>query len=121
MKKFITFTEPVKAIINDTNVTKVVLTKVPVKPFDLECVTQIFALDNPDVYARHDYNYKEQTGIISLLNPPPVELEGLVRGETLQAKSDEIIIRAESETTIYYCVTTEYQVFHALEDFKKSL
>ena len=60
-------------------------------------------------------------GIISLLNPPPVELEGLVRGETLQAKSDEIIVRAESETTIYYSITTEYQVFHALEDFKKSI
>jgi len=121
MKKFITFNEPIKNIVRDVNVTTVVVTKVPIKPFDLECVTQIFALDNPDIYARFDFNYKEQSGIISLLNPPPVELQGLVHGETLQANSNELIVRAESDTTIYYCVSTEYQIFHALEDYKKEV
>lgn len=121
MKKYITFNESIKTIISDVEVENATLTKIPASAFDLECVCQIFSLDNPDIFARWDYNYKTQDGIISLLNPPPIELEGLVKGETLQAKSGELIVRAESKTTIYYTISTEIAIYNAVEDLKKKL
>jgi len=121
MKKFITFTESIKKIVSDVNVHNATITKVPVSSFDLECVCQIFALDNPDIFARWDYNYKLEEGLISLLNPPPIELEGLVKGETLQAKSNQLIVKAESKTTIYYCISSEIAIHNAFEELKNKL
>lgn len=121
MKKYITFNESIRTIISDVEVEKATITKVPTSAFDLECVCQIFSIDNPDIFARWDYNYKLQEGILSLLNPPPIELEGLVKGETLQATSNQIIVKAESKTTIYYCVSSEIAIHNAVKELKDKL
>jgi hypothetical protein len=118
INKFVTFNNDISEIVNDMDVERVTLTKIPSEPYALECVATIFGVENPDIYARWDFNYKEEYGIISLLNPPPIDLQGLVHGETLQAKTGEVIVRAETETAIFYTISTEWKIMKAVEDLK---